>query len=128
MQEQKIAVFSQKETEFIDLLIKTGTRRYVAATLVCLSATPEISSREIERCADLRQPEVSLAIKYLNGRGWVKSRELPAGRSGRPMRSFSLAVPFEEIVITIEKEKRKEVNDRLIAIRKLRESIRECIE
>ncbi|WP_321507490.1 hypothetical protein [uncultured Methanoregula sp.] len=44
------------------------------------------------------------------------------------MRSYSLAVPFREIVKTLEKEKKNEVNDRLAGIRKPRDSIGECIE
>ncbi|MFA4861422.1 MarR family transcriptional regulator [Methanoregula sp.] len=123
MQEQIIVGFSKKEMEHIDLLVRTGMRRYVAATLVYLSVIPETTSREIERCADLRQPEVSQALKYLIGRDWVTRRVAVSKNKGRPMNIFSLVVPFREIVNTIEKEKRKEVSDKLVIIQKLRESL-----
>ncbi len=71
MKEQSILVFTDKEEEFVNLLIKIGIKKTVAQTLVFLANTPEATSRELERGTDLRQPEVSIAIKYLDEQGWV---------------------------------------------------------
>ena len=77
MKEQSILVFTDKEEEFVNLLIKIGTKKTVAQTLVFLANTPEATSRELERGTDLRQPEVSIAIKYLDEQGWVQCRTIP---------------------------------------------------
>mgnify|MGYP001045596925 FL=1 len=64
-----IQLFTEKEEEFVNLLIEIGTRRNVAKMLVYLANIKEATSRDIERGTDLRQPEVSIAIKYLADQG-----------------------------------------------------------
>ena len=67
----------------MNLLIEIGTSKNVAKMLVFLANTPEATSRDLERGTDMRQPEVSIAIKYLTDQGWIKSREVPL-RKERP--------------------------------------------
>jgi predicted transcriptional regulator len=45
MEERSVLVFTEEEEEFVNLLIKIGTRRSVAQTLVFLVNTPEATSR-----------------------------------------------------------------------------------
>ena len=73
MREEVVQYFSEKEEEFANLLIDIGMKRNVAKVLVFLIYAKEATSRSIERGIDLRQPEVSLAIKYMAGQGWVMS-------------------------------------------------------
>ena len=54
---RKVLYFTEKEEEFTNLLITVGLPRIVAKVLVFLANTREASSRDIERGADLRQPE-----------------------------------------------------------------------
>jgi len=72
---------------------------------------------------DLRQPEVSLAIKYMAGQGWVKSDEIPSAKKGRPNKKYSLAIPVKEIMAAIEKNTRDEANQQLALVKKMKNYI-----
>jgi len=123
MKQQNVLLFTDKEEEFVNLLIEIGTKKTVAQMLVFLANTPEATSRDLERGTDLRQPEVSIAIKYLDERGWSKCREIPSEKKGRPQKTYSLAVPVKEIVAAIEKEKKNEATQKLALVRKMRDYI-----
>lgn len=123
MREERIIVFTDKEEEIVDLLIKLGTGRTIASMLVFLARTHEATSREIERGTTMQQPAVSLAIKDLTNRHWITSCEIPSVWKGRPVKKYSLAISFKEILAVITKEKKKEANNHLEIIQKLREEI-----
>jgi predicted transcriptional regulator len=86
---------------------------------VFLANIQEATSREIERGTDLRQPEVSVATKYMAGLGWIKSREIPS-QKGRPNKKYSLAIPVGKIMDRVVTQKQNEVNNQLALIRKVR--------
>jgi predicted transcriptional regulator len=121
LRQETVHYFTEKEEEFANLLIEIGTKKNVAQLLVFLVNTPEATSREIERGTDLRQPEISIAMKYLGDQGWIRERDTPSESKGRPQKRYSLAVPIKEIFSAIEKEKKAEANHRLEMIRKMRE-------
>ena len=123
MREEVVQYFSEKEEEFAELLMEIGTKRNVAKVLVFLINTKEATSRAIERGIDLRQPEVSLAIKYMAGQGWVSSDEIPSAKKGRPNKKYSLAMPVKEIMAAIEKNSRDEANQQLALVKKMRNYI-----
>jgi predicted transcriptional regulator len=112
---------TKKEEEFVNLLIEIGTSKNVAKMLVFLANTPKATYRDLERGTDMRQPEVSIAIKYLTDQGWIKSREVPSKKKGRPMRNYSLAVPVKEIIAVIEKTKKNEANNQLALVKKMKD-------
>ncbi len=121
MRQEKVQYFTEKEEEFINLLIKIGTKKNVATVLVFLTGTPVATSRVIERGTDLRQPEVSLAMKYLMNHGWITSRLNSSANKGRPTKVYELAKPITEIMDFIEKEKKEEANNQLAQLKKLRD-------
>lgn len=123
MRQQTVQVFTDEEEEFVSLLVRVGIRKNVAKMLVFLANTKEASSRQIERGTDMRQPEACMAIKYLTGRSWIRSREAPSERQGRPEKQYSLSVPVRQIISAIEKEKKNEVNDKLSRLKKVRDYI-----
>ena len=123
MREEVIQYFSEKEEEFANLLIEIGMKRNVAKVLVFLIYAKEATSRAIERGIDLRQPEVSLAIKYMAGQGWVTSDEIPSAKKGRPNKKYSLAMPVKEIMAAIEKNSRDEANQQLALVKRMRNYI-----
>ncbi|MFA4826143.1 MAG: ArsR family transcriptional regulator [Methanoregula sp.] len=123
MREERIILFSDREEEIVNLLIKIGTGRNIASTLVFLARTHEATSREIERGTTMQQPAVSIAMKYLIERHWVTSCEIPSVWKARPMKKYSLAISFKEILAVITKEKKREANNHLEVIQKLREEI-----
>lgn len=120
MIEKTIQVFTEKEEEFIGLLSSIGTRKNIAKVLVCLSRVKRITSRDIESGADLRQPEVSIALKYLAERGWAESHEFPSPNKGRPVKIWTLTLPLGKILDTIGLEKQHELASRLAAVQKVR--------
>jgi predicted transcriptional regulator len=89
-----------------------------------ISQTEECRSAEIEHGANLRQPEVSVAMQQLQRRGWVKRRDLKKKGKGRPVHLYKLTSPIDKIVGSFEKDKIKEVE----AIRKDLEDLKSLIE
>ena len=123
MKPQNVMYFTEKEKEFVDLLIDVGTRKNVAQVLVFLANVPEATSRDIERGTDLRQPEVSLAMHYLIGQDWIKIKENKTEGKGRPVKIYSLGKPIERIMNSIEKEKKEQARQQLARVQKLREYV-----
>ena len=123
MRQQKVQYFTEKEEEFSSLLIEIGTKRNVAKVLVFLANIPEATSRDIERGTDLRQPEVSLAMRYLFDQDWITSRESKAESKGRPVKIYELSRSINEIMNSIEKEKKQEAKNQLAMVQKLRDYI-----
>jgi predicted transcriptional regulator len=124
MRTEKVMYFTEKEEEFVSLLTGTGTRKNVARGLVFLAGTPEATSHAIECGTGLRQPEVSIAMRYMMKQGWIESRESHAEGVGRPVRIYRLAKPITEILDGIERNKEEEANHHLQLIRKLQDYIR----
>jgi len=123
MRPDKVLYFTEKEEEFTSLLMGLGLKRNVAKVLVYLANTRESTSRDIERGTDLRQPEVSIAMRYLTECAWVKARESKAESKGRPVKIYELARPIGEIMDSIEKDKKREAKTQLDLIQKLRDFI-----
>lgn len=117
---EKVMVFTEEDEEFSNLLTEIGLKRNVAKVLIYLAMTEEATSREIERSTDLRQPEVSIAMRTLKENEWIESRESKAESKGRPVKIYRLSKPITEIMDTIEKNKREEVENQLQLIQKIR--------
>jgi len=125
MKTQNVMYFTEKEEEFSNLLIEIGIKRNIAKVLVFLANTPEATSRAIERGTDLRQPEVSIAMKYLLKQKWISSLENKEESKGsRPVKIYGLAKPIAEIMNSIEKEKKKVATNQIAMIQKLRDYIK----
>ena len=120
MRQENVMYFTDKEEEFVNLLIGIGIAKNIAKVLVFLANTPETSSRAIERGVDMRQPEVSIAMKSLIDKGWIGSRESSAESKGRPMKIYKLTKPINEIIEIIENEKKTEAKNQLALVQKLR--------
>jgi predicted transcriptional regulator len=124
MKTRNVQYFTEKEEEFVNLLIDIGTKQSIAKVLVFLSNTAEATSRDIERGTDLRQPEVSIAMRYLAEQEWIKSRESKAESKGRPVKIYVLSKSINDIMNSIEKEKKEEAKSQQALVQKLREDIR----
>lgn len=93
------------EYEMVELLRRLDINRPVALTLACLSKGEEISSQSIEMVSGLRQPEVSIAMRYLRENDWVDMREEKKNQGkGRPVKLYRLTVQMETIIDTIEEK------------------------
>jgi len=113
--------FTEKEENVVNLLVEIGIKKNVAKVLVFLANSSEATSHAIERGTDLRQPEVSLAMRYLIDQGWITSRESKAENKGRPVKIYNLAKPITEIMNDIEKKEMKEATNQIVMIKKLRD-------
>jgi predicted transcriptional regulator len=71
MKNLEVKHFDEKEEEIVDALISLGLSRPIAKMLTYLRQANEVKSRELEMGTDLRQPEISIAMKDLSKRGWI---------------------------------------------------------
>jgi predicted transcriptional regulator len=92
----------------------------VAKVLVFLANAPEATSRDIERGADLRQPEVSSAMQYLKERDWIACRRVRVDSIGRPQNHIHLSRPIAEIIEYIQTEKEDEIRKKMALAQKIR--------
>ncbi|AIY89460.1 ArsR family transcriptional regulator [Geoglobus acetivorans] len=100
---------SDKDERLVELLAEAGLNRNIARVVVYLSKVGETISRDIEREANLRQPEVSLAMKELKNLGWIKEKEIKRKGKGRPLKSYKLSLDIKDIVKELVEKKREEL-------------------
>jgi predicted transcriptional regulator len=95
--------------------------RNVASLITYLANTDEGTSREIEMGTNLRQPEVSIAMRTMRQNNWVEERDVRTEGKGRPMKIYKLGVPIGEIIKHCEEEKNNESAHAMQAIQRLKE-------
>ena len=95
--------------KIIKIFSDLGMPRNLAKTLMYISNTEECRSAEIEHEANLRQPEVSVAMQELQKRGWITKRDLKKKGKGRPVHIYKLRYPIDKIIKNFEQEKMKEI-------------------
>jgi len=100
---------SSKDDRLVELLAEAGLNKNIARVIVHLSKAGEAISRDIEREANLRQPEVSLAMKDLKSLGWIKEKEIKKKGKGRPLKSYKLSLDIKDIVKELVERKREEI-------------------
>jgi len=81
MRESVVTMLDAKDAELIAILRDLGMARNVATVLVYLMNVGEASAKTIETATDLRQPEMSIATKYLRERGWLHEHEVSTSKS-----------------------------------------------
>jgi len=108
-------MLSKKELRAVDALNRLGIPRIENRILLCLFKKEGVTSRELERIADLRQPEVSTGTNALINKGWIKIDIIKRDGKGRPYYKFHLAKPKKEILNNlqemIQKRMEKEKQD-----------------
>lgn len=110
MKNSRLYRFNSQDEKIIRVFTDLGMPRNLAKTLMYISQVEECRSAEIEHGANLRQPEVSVAMQQLQKRGWVTRRDLKKKGKGRPVHLYKLTSPIDRIVTTFEKEKVKEID------------------
>jgi len=123
MKESTVKVLDDKDLEFAETLRSLGVQRNVAILITYLANVEEASSRDIEMGSNLRQPEVSIAMRALRDNDWVSEKEVRRGGKGRPMKVYSLLTPISEIIKHFEEEKQQESAQTMESIQKLKELI-----
>jgi len=119
-----IPELTDTENEVIRLLVEVGLKMNEARILVVFFRGEELTSRELERIADLRQPEVSVAITGLTKRKWVVVASLITANKGRPVKVFSLAEPIDTILDELRDGICEGHDQQMIMLSRIREIIR----
>lgn len=109
MKQKRSFVLDEEDNEAVQLFSELGMPKNLAKTLLYVSEVKECCNKDIEQGADLRQPEVSVAMQELRKRRWVKKRDLKKKGKGRPVHIYKPATNLSEIFKTFEQEKLKEV-------------------
>lgn len=98
-------VMGSDDYEMIELLKELNVSRPIALTLTCLVKGKVITSQKIEMLTRLRQPEVSIAMRYLLKNNWIEVNEEKKSKGkGRPTKLYSLIVPINQIINVIEEK------------------------
>ncbi len=119
-----IPELTDTENEVIRLLVEVGLKMNEARILVVFFRGEELTSRELERIADLRQPEVSVAITGLTKRKWVVVASLITANKGRPVKVFSLSEPIDTILDELRDGICEGHDQQMIMLSRIREIIR----
>ena len=109
MKRKRSFVLYEKDDNAVQLFAELGMPKNLAKTLMYISQVDECRSAEVEQGADLRQPEVSVAMQELRRRGWAKKRDLKKKGKGRPVHIYKLTKALPEILDNFEEEKMKQV-------------------
>ena len=111
MKQKNVYTLDKEDDKVIQLFVKLGMPKNLVKTLICVSQFDECKGADIEQGANLRQPEVSIAMQELRRRGWVKKRDLKKKGKGRPVHIYTTTTDLTEIMTTFEQEKLKEVEN-----------------
>ncbi len=125
MKESFILRFDEKDIEVVETLRSLGVPRKVSNMIAYLANGVEATSREIERGSDLRQPEVSIALRTLRKNNWVEEKVCKSDGTGRPMKVYKLRAPIEDILHYYEQEKLNEANRAMQSIQRLKSLLTE---
>jgi Predicted transcriptional regulator len=120
MKDSEVKMLDETDHVFIEMLRDLGMSRNAATTMAYLMNVNEASSREIERSTGLRQPEISLSMRFMCDKSWVSMRSEKKSGKGRPMKIYSLAAPVDAIISYYENQIYKESQATISAIKKLK--------
>ena len=109
MKRKRSFVLDEKDDKAVQLFTDLGMPKNLAKTLMYISQVEECRSADVEQGADLRQPEVSVAMQELRRRGWAKKRDIKKKGKGRPVHIYKLTQPLPKILKSFEQEKMEEV-------------------
>jgi predicted transcriptional regulator len=116
-----IKVADERDTEFAEALQNLGANRNVARIITHLKNAASATAREIEMATNLKQPEVSIAMRTMRANGWVTERDVRGDGKGRPYKIYVLRSSIDEIIRYYEEEKKQEAARTMGAIQRLKE-------
>ena len=109
MKRKNLFVLDEEDDKVVQLFANLSMPKNLAKTLMYISQVDECCSSEIEQGADLRQPEVSIAMQELIKKGWVKKRELKKEGKGRPTHIYKATTSMSQVLKVFEKENTKKL-------------------
>ena len=115
---------SKGEEEVADLFWDIGLKKNTARVLVLMIRGDELTSREMERVCDLRQPEVSIALTDLQKRKWIRVVRHIMENKGRPVKIFQLIHSLDDILDELKNAIVGDYEEKVKEIEKVRELLR----
>ena len=109
MKENTPYKLTQQDAKIVHIFTELGMPKNLAKTLTYISQVDECRSADVEQGANLRQPEVSVAMQELKKKGWIDKRDLKKEGKGRPIYIYKLASDLDNIIGSFEKEKLQEI-------------------
>ncbi len=109
MKENTPYKLTQQDGKIVHIFTELGMPKNLAKTLTYISQVDECRSAEVEQGANLRQPEVSVAMQELKKKGWIDKRDLKKEGKGRPIYIYKLTLHLDNIIGSFEKEKLQEI-------------------
>jgi predicted transcriptional regulator len=106
---KNLLILDETDDKAVQIFMELGMPKNLAKTLMYVSQVDECKSANVEQAADLRQPEVSIAMQEMRRRGWVKKRDLKRKGKGRPVHIYTHTKNLSEIWKAVEQEKLKEI-------------------
>ncbi len=108
MKQRNSYVLDEKDNKAVQIFTELGMPKNLAKTLVYICQVDECRSADVEQVADIRQPEVTVAMQELRRRGWIKKRDLKKKGKGRPVHIYKISTDITKILKSVEQEKLKE--------------------
>ncbi len=102
---------SPQDKKIVNVFTDLGMPKNLAKTLIYISHVDECRSSDIERGANLRQPEVSVAMQELSKKGWVSRSNKKKEGKGRPIYIYKLESSLFDIAQEFEKQKMVEIRN-----------------
>lgn len=121
IKQTSLKVLDEKDLEFIEALRNLKVPRNVAALITYLADANEATSRQVEMGTNLRQPEVSIAMRTLRQNKWVEERDIKAEGKSRPMKVYKLSISLDSIINHFEEERKQESAHAMMSIQRLKE-------
>ena len=108
MKQRNSYVLDETDNKAVQIFTELGMPKNLAKTLVYICQVDECRSADVEQVADIRQPEVTVAMQELRRRGWIKKRDLKSKGKGRPVHIYKPSMQLSKIINDFEHEKLKE--------------------
>lgn len=115
-------LLTETDQDDIATLQRAGIPRTNATILVALhrySKGVKVTSRWIERVADLRQPEVSIAIGHLQEAGLITATDNKKLSKGRPVKVYHVKGSISEYIRGTIASRMAELNKGAMAVNRI---------
>ena len=115
------------EEEIAEIFNDIGVKRNASRVLVLMIRGFDLTSREIERVCDIRQPEVSIALTDLEKRKWVRKLGQKSENKGRPVLIYHLVKSVDDILDELKEVIVGDYDKKLHEIEKVKELLKERV-
>ena len=119
MIDKEILVLDENDYLVVEKFKILGLSHILSKVLICIYNNICIS-KDIEIAANLKQPQVSIAIKKLKQYEYVNIVANIKGVRGRSILKYGVNFPLDEVIADLEKFANEEYNDKIEAAKDIR--------